>query len=55
MSGLALPQYRAFEDKWYVREYASPGLVDSSPFGWFIAVLHFPLPGECGIGFPPRF
>ena len=26
----------------------SPAL-DSSPFGWFIRVVHFTLAGECGI------
>jgi hypothetical protein len=36
-------------------EHGSPTLVDSSPFGWFILVLHFTHPGECRNGFSPQF
>ena len=35
-------------------EHESPTLVDSSPFGWFIQVLHFTHQGECGHGFSPH-
>jgi len=38
---------QSVEDRWYVSEYRSPGVVDSTPFGWFIRPLHFTLPGEC--------
>ncbi len=53
--GLRSAAVQSFEDRWYVSEHASPTTVDSSPFGWFIRVLHFTHPGESQIRFPPRF
>src|SRR5438874_7862275 len=50
----AVPQFvgagsaaeQSVEDRWYMREHGSPAPVDSSPFGWFIRMLHFhPLGG----------
>src|SRR5919201_240060 len=36
-----------FEDRCYVKEYRPWRAVDSSPFRWFIRVLHFTRAGEC--------
>jgi hypothetical protein len=55
VAGLGSAAVQSCEDKWYVSEHGSPTLVDSSPFGWFIRVLHFTLPGECQNRFPPEF
>src|SRR6266699_3907065 len=49
----AVPQFvgagsaaeQSVEDRWYMREHGSPAPVDSSPFGWFIRMLHFHPPG----------
>src|SRR6266511_827060 len=52
LSGLALPQYRAFEDRWYVRSMTHPRRLIPPPsggsFGWFTS----PTRGSAETAFP---